>query len=361
MRRPLLALALLALLAGATPAAAAERVPSEWMGVTIDGPMRPGDSREWNRMARAGVKTVRTAFQWFHIQPKAPAPDGRLGLQLGATDTLVIAAANRGITLLPVIQWPPSWAALRPGLFGSPPRDARDVERIFGALAARYGPDGTLWRRRPGLERRPIRAWQVFNEPNITFFWEQQPFARSYVETLQAAERGLRAADPGARLVLAGLPNESWKALSSIYAAGGRGSFDAVALHPYSHRPANVLRIVRRARRVMRRNGDAAVPIWVTEFSWPAGRPLRNPPDWARGFATVSDREQARLLDRALRRFRAARGRLGIERLVWYTWLSRETRDDPFSYSGLRRIRRGARHDTPALRMFRSWARRVAR
>jgi hypothetical protein len=100
------------------------------------------------------------------------------------------------------------------------------------------------------------------------------------------------------------------------------------------------------------------VPIWVTEFSWPAAGTLRDPPDWARGFATVSNRQQARLLGRAVRRFAAARDRLGIDRLIWYTWLSRESRD-PFSFSGLRRIRGGARHDTPALRVFREWARRL--
>ena len=92
--------------------------------------------------------------------------------------------------------------------------------------------------------------------------------------------------------------------------------FDAVAIHPYSRSPANVVRIVRYARRVMRSNGDATLPIWVTEFSWPAAP---NPPDWAVNVfgGPLTDGQQARLLDRTMRRFVAARERLGIARLVW--------------------------------------------
>jgi hypothetical protein len=62
-----------------------------------------------------------------------------------------------------------------------------------------------------------------------------------------------------------------------------------------------------------------------------------------------------------MRIFARARRRLGIERLVWYTWISREVpvRDNAFNYAGLRRIRNGAHVSSPALRVFRRWARRL--
>ena len=44
--------------------------------------------------------------------------------------------------------------------------------------------------------------------------------------------------------MLAGLPNESWIALRKVYKAGGRGAFDAVALHPYTGKPRNVIRLI---------------------------------------------------------------------------------------------------------------------
>ena len=99
----------------------------------------------------------------------------------------------------------------------------------------------------------PIRDWQIWNEPNLTRYWSDAAVRAAYVRLLQASRRALRAADPGSRTILAGLPNESWIALRKIYKAGGRGAFDAVALHPYTGRPRNVIRLIEFARREMRR------------------------------------------------------------------------------------------------------------
>jgi len=311
-------------------------------------------------MARAGVETARTAFVWSLVQPHGPGAS----CDFSTTDALAVAASRHGITLLPVVQTPPAWAAMEPGVFASPPEDLGAVRRFSAALVERYGPRGSLWRERPDLPRRPIRAWQVFNEPNIDYFWSIQPFARHYVATLRAAAKGIRSADPGATVVLAGLVNESWRALRAVYAAGARGSFDAVAIHPYTSSPANVLRVARYARRVMRANGDRRLPIWVTEFSWPAIAEMSNPPGpESDGFlgGPITNSRQARLLNRTMRLVVDARRRLGIARLVWYTWLSHETpvTKNVFAYAGLRRIRDDNSRNTPAVRVFRRWARRL--
>jgi hypothetical protein len=360
-------LALLLLTAAAARADAERRVPQDWLGVTVDRAFSPADAGEWNRMVAAGVETVRTRFLWAQLQPyrtaqEVPAADApRFTVQEGvptdfsATDAIVIAAAERRVTVLPVVEWAPGWAAARQGAFGAPPARPEDVSRVFRALAARYGPRGSLWQERPSLPRRPIRRWQVFNEPNLKGFWPIRPFAPSYVVTLRAAARGIRAVDRSATVVLAGLTGESWTALRSLYRAGARGSFDAVSIHPYTARPADVLRIARYMRRVMARHGDRRLPIWVTELSWPAaaGR-LAEPPPWA----AATDTRQARLLRQGIRRLVRARKRLRIGSVYWYTWLSVEGKSW-FDYSGLRRVRRGQRVDTPALRAFRRTARRL--
>jgi hypothetical protein len=223
---------------------------------------------------------------------------------------------------------------------------------------ARFGPRGSLWAEHPEVAARPIRAWQIWNEPNLTRYWTPprgQGFARSYVKLLRAAHRALRAADPGARTILAGLPNESWIALRQIYKAGGRRAFDAVALHPYTGRPRNVVRLVEYARREMRRFGDGRKPVWVTELSWPAAKgKTKN----TTGFETT-DRGQASRLSDGLRLLARARTRLRIERVFWYTWLSREDSPNSFDYSGLRRVRDGQSVSVPALDAFRRSARRL--
>ena len=357
-------LALFVLLVGnAGQARASERVvPPGWLGVTADGPFDPGNDREWDRMARAGVESVRAAFEWARVQPLPPSGSD-VASDFRSTDLLAIEAARHGISLLPVVQVPPFWAAVPPGQLGSPPADMDAVRRFFATLVERYGPRGSLWRERPNLPRVPIRAWQVFNEPNRVYYWTVQPFANDYAATLEAAASGIRNVDPDATVVLGGLPNRSWEALAAIYAAGGGGAFDAAAVHPYTSSPANVLRVVRNVRHVMRINGDGSLPIWVTEFSWPATGLLRNMPDWvAETFGEpISDMKQARLLSRSVGRLAAARERLGIARVDWYTWVSSNAADsnNPFDYSGLRRIRDGVSRNAPAMRAFRRWARRL--
>ena len=70
-----------------------------------------------------------------------------------------------------------------------------------------------------------------------------------------------------------------------------------MALHPYTGKPRNVVRLAELARREMRRFRDGRKPIWITELSWPAAKgKTKN----TTGFETT-DRGQARRLGEGLR------------------------------------------------------------
>src|SRR5918992_2362307 len=290
--------ALLLCLAAAAPAPAA--VPRDWIGVTVDGPVieaGPEYAAEWPLMAGNGVATVRVAFYWTQGERLGPGP-----VEFAAYDTAVLAAAREGMGVLPVVFSTPRWARADPDDAASPPRDPADYASFLSALVGRYGPQGTLWAEHPELAPRPIRAWQMWNEPNLRGYWSQQPFAKGYVALMKAARAALRAADPGSRAILAGLPN-GWGALRRIYRAGGRSGFDVAAIHPYTARPKSVPRFLRQARRVMRRHGDRRKPLWVTEVSWPAAKgKVRDPI----GIATT-ERGQARRLALGVRALARAR------------------------------------------------------
>lgn len=349
--------ALIALALAVLPAtAAAERsVPRGWLGVIADGPLTSGGAMdgEWDLMASSGAEGVRTAFYWPSAQRDGAAPPDFAHL-----DGVVLQAARRGLPVLPIVTGTPSWAASRAGDETSPPRDPALYADFLRALVGRYGPAGSLWAEHPELTARPIRAWQIWNEPNLTRYWtppKGQGFARGYVKLLRAADRALEAADPGSRTILAGLPNESWIALRRVYKAGARGSFDAVALHPYTGKPRNVVRLAELARKEMRRFRDGRKPLWITELSWPAAKgKTKN----TTGFETT-DRGQATRLSEGLRLLARARKRLRIERVFWYTWLSREDSPNSFDYSGLRRVRSGRVISVPALEAFRKAAQRL--
>jgi hypothetical protein len=352
-RAALVLAALCAALLLAAPAQA-RSVPRGWLGVQADGPLtEPGNAyaSEWGLMAAAGAESVRVAFDWRAAQPSAEGP-----IDFSATDAAVIAAAQQRLPVLPVVHRTPDWDAARPGDgAASAPRDPGAYTAYLTALVGRYGPRGSLWAERPGLPRVPIRDWQIWNEPNLTRYWTSQPFAKPYVKLLRASRLALRAADPGSRTILAGLPNESWIALRKVYKAGGRGTFDAVALHPYTGRPRNVIKLVEFARREMRRFHDGRRPVWLTELSWPASK---GKTEGAPGFVTT-ERGQAARLKTALSLLAKARKRLKIGRVVWYTWLSREGSRNSFDWSGLRRERGGRLFSARSLSVFRSAAKRL--
>jgi hypothetical protein len=355
MRRVVQIAILLTFLTPSAAFAAHRKVPTGWLGVVADGPLTNppfGSADEWNRLAGSGAESVRTAFYWYAVQPDGPAE-----ADFSVTDATVLAAASRGVSVLPVLQGTPTWAAQRPGDAGSPPASPAAFAAYLKLLVARYGPQGSFWAQHPELAARPIRAWQIWNEPNIPRYWNVPNWAPPYVRLLKAAHAALRHADPGAKTVLAGLPNESWVALHRIYAAGGRRAFDVVALHPYTGKPINVIKLVQLSRAEMRRRGDRKLPVWITELSWPASEgKVRN---GVRGFDTT-DAGQASRLRKGLDLLVKDRRSLRIGRVYWYTWLSQEAATgSSFDYSGLRRIRGGMLVDSPALSAYTSEAKKL--
>lgn len=346
-------------------------MPAGFFGATVDGPMlEPGFplDPELGVMVRSGVETARVAVYWDVAQPYASAADvpaaqaarfrneGGVPTDWGPTDRLVASLAARGFRVLPTVLRAPAWGARHPGRFNSPPSGTGPFARFAGALVRRYGPEGAFWRERPDVPRRPLRDWQIWNEPNQpVFYWSDQPFARDYVALLRAARAQIKAADPRARVVLAGLVGESWTGLQRVYDAGGRGLFEVAAVHPFTLRPRNVVRILELFRATLDRNGARKVPMLATEVSWPS----------AKGKVTrtygyeVSERDQARNLAALLPRMVAARRTLRLEGAYWYTWLSYDRRgNDPFSFSGLRRWTGSAAQDKPAYSTWRKLTRR---
>lgn len=373
MIRPLAtALAAAALAAGmAAPAAAARSVPQGFLGANLDLPLveKQGSvATEAARMAATGVESVRMPVYWYRLQPWASwgqVPAARRASVVSVDgmptdfvwlDRIVETFRRRGLGLLPTVLGAPAWARAEvngSGMYA--PRDPARYAALMAGLVARYGPRGTFWRAHPRLPRRPIRTWQVWNEPDNPFYWPA-PFASSYTELLRAAYAAIHRADRGARVLLASLTNRSWEALSAIYATGARGAFDEVALNPFTRDPRDLVRVIDLGRRVMARNGDGRMRVTITEFSWPssAGR-LRVP-----FFAEVTRRGQAARVRQILPLLAKVRRSRRLSAVYWYTWASSDLGSNyTFRYAGLRRVLRGRTGDKPALAAFRGAALRL--
>jgi hypothetical protein len=366
-----------AVLAG--PAAAAPSVPPGFLGVVadraaVDGTVPLGP--QMRRMRGDGAEAVGLAFSWAHTQPyrtmdDVPHRDRKHFTPMGPAqvptnfreiDRLMLAAARAGLQVHPVVITAPHWARLHPSREFSPPRDPAEYASFAALLVGRYGPSGSFWAEHPDLRAQPIRDWQIWNEPvggdgdaTPSVFWaDSEPFQTRYVALLKAAHGAIKAADPNARVVLGALVGLSWQTLQLIYDAGAGGAFDAVALHPYTGKPANVVRIVRNVREVMDRNGDADEPILITELGWPAfdAASVRR-----LGFKKAAA-TQAWWLETTFRRLIRQRAQFRLELVLWYTWIGRDrSRRDAFDHSGLLHLAKNGRlRAKPALRVFYSLA-----
>jgi hypothetical protein len=360
-----LALAALALLPAAAPAAK-RTVPQGFYGSIWSDPIADAApevrNAAWDRLALAGVESVRTLFHWGHAQPnRGPYNWERI-------DRVVAPATARGMRIVPTVMFAPTWAKRFPNVAQSPPARESEYAAFVAALVKRYGPKGAFWTEHPELPKRPIRHWQIWNEPTLTdHWWREKKWlpteAKRYGALLRASARAARKEDSGAKIVIGGLTNLAWEALDDLYRhAGIRGSFDVAAVHMFPGKWRNVGTIVKRFRSVLDRRGGRKLPIWVTEMTWPAAKGKADVPPWAntpyyRNFVTTEKGSSSRLSSAfRLLGTRSFRTRNRLERVLWYSGVTSFSGNWIFDYSGLMGLSGSTLTNRPMYDAFRSAA-----
>jgi hypothetical protein len=279
-------------------------------------------------MARSGVESVRTNFDWDTTELSPGVFDWT------HIDTVVRAAARHGLRLLPIVEFTPRWASSHPSSAWPfyTPANVQTYAAFMTQLVNRYGPRGSFWAANPGLRRMAIRDWQIWNEPEGTKYdWRSSPWPKTYTALLKAAYRAVHRADHGAQVVsgaLVGLNTTTltpWAEARALYKAGARRFFDILAVNAFTNAPSvtdsvdRSIKIVDLVRGVMRKHGDRAKPIWVTEVTWTAAKG-KIPPSQYAGFETTA-KGQAQRLSRYYAKV-ATTHVDGIQRAFWYTWAS---------------------------------------
>jgi len=309
-RVPVLAIALLVMSMalfsrGAT--ANAKPVPPRFLGVVPQGELGAAD---FDRMQDV-VGTLRIPFYWYEVEPRPGVYD------FAGLDGVVGEAADRGIAVLPFVYGSPRWAT---GREAAPPLQGKAQaawQGMLRRLVHRYGPGGGFWR---GRERRlPIHRWQIWNEPNFLLFWRPRPSPHDYAALLKASASAIRAADPGATVIAAGVaPVEGgispWSFLRRLYQQPGvRAAFDVLALHPYAPHVSWIATEIRFVRKLMAEAGDANTPLQLTEIGVASGGDRHDVFD-------LGPRGQASYLRRVLALALRNRGRWRLSGVDWFTW-----------------------------------------
>jgi hypothetical protein len=167
----------------------------------------------------------------------------------------------------------------------------------------------------------PIEVWQIWNEPNLSSFWGPTVDPLAYGALVEAAAPAIRAVDPDAQILLAGLTGtktngkrmSSARFLTQLYTVPGiQDAFDGIAVHPYNRAVRGTLDQVQTARRIADAHGDDA-GLWLTELGWASAGKRR--------WGLVKSREgQARSLGAALDALQRNAERWDVRAVYWFTW-----------------------------------------
>ncbi len=222
-----------------------------------------------NDIKALGANEVRILIPWAFVEPTPGA------YNWATLDYIVNAANQRGIAILGDLNASPAWAIPAGSTpYSTPPTSDAAFASFAGAVATRYAGQ--------------ISAYEVWNEPNSYAFWSPTPSAAAYTQLLQATYPAIKAADPTATVIAAGLISivnygnigiNPVDYLTQMYAAGAQGYFDAVAFHPYQYTlpfsqgtgygDATPIDQLEDMHAVMVANGDGNKLIWSTEFGDP--------------------------------------------------------------------------------------------
>ncbi len=293
-------------------------------------------------MTRMGAAIIRLDVRWDVVataRPKNPKDQNDPAYNWAPYDTVVDAAAKRGVRVLMTVWGTPNWAAdrrvKRSARFpdnARRPRKAGDYGNFAYALASRYAPRG-------------VRDWEMWNEPNIPLFLRPQftkkkgkwvnvstgtysALAKSFYANVKKVDKGSRIAgivtSPAGDQCPSSCPRSADARtspsdfLKGVNRRGLRPPMNVVSHHPYpitKPRDTNFagasyidLYSINRFQKEVDRTYLRGKKLWLTEF----------------GFATVkvseysmfvSESQQALYLQDAYRRVRPNRR---IRMFVWY-------------------------------------------
>jgi hypothetical protein len=229
------------------------------------------DSLRW-----AGSTSVRIDVSWGMLQPTSRTSYDPWGVAF--VDRVIAMTNQRGMKPLIMLWMTPGWANGRTGDRTLPTNPA-DYARVATFAA-------TKWRGK-------VAGWEVWNEPNSPgYMTGADPVA--YTRLLKAAYPAFKAGDPTTPVITGGVEYNDTDWLTRMYNAGAKGSFDAIATHPYmgvaDADPATpddgtkwTLTHAAAVHRLMVARGDGAKKLWFTEFGWSSHATAAGAPNYLRG------------------------------------------------------------------------------
>jgi polysaccharide biosynthesis protein PslG len=217
---------------------------------------------EFQAMNEIKAGWVRCTFAWSDLESA-----GRELWDFELADLAVQKAQEHGVKILGIMGASPPWANGGKEAW-YPPTDLEAWKDYVYTVAYRY--------------RGKVSAWEIWNEENIQF-WQPAPDPVAYVQLLALAYEQIRAADPGAKVVMGGVCGLGADYLEAAFKLGALNYVDAIAYHPYAdtigeegqpaeakYWPKELLcrNILLAVRDLIWQYNKNPIQVWITEVGW---------------------------------------------------------------------------------------------
>ena len=256
-----------------------------------------GKHLDWVRLL--SFSHVKQTFAWRDLEPQPGLWD------FTQSDRILREVARRGLSIVVRLGQTPGWAreASQRNARDAPARDITRWAAYCANVAERY--------------QGQVAGYQIWNEPNLSREWgDKPPDPASYVEALAACSAAIRAADPAAVLISAGLaptgnnddratPDDIY--LDHMYRNGFQQHIDVVGVHAPGYSAPEIspdseqalqrwftFRRVEDLRKIMLSHDDAARQMAIMEFGYTTEQIN---PDYK--WFSVTEKQQAEMLERA--------------------------------------------------------------
>ncbi len=184
-----------------------------------------GHTADLDLIAAAGIKVVRMDFVWASIERQKDQYDW------SAYDELTANLEQRGLQPLYILDYSnplyEETVVSRNPVTGHEQRDTASPQRPASVAAF------ARWAAAAAARYRGRRViWEIWNEPNISF-WKPRPDVAQYNTLALATARAIRAVDPQATIIGPATSEIPLKFLEEHFACGILEYLDGVSVHPY--------------------------------------------------------------------------------------------------------------------------------
>jgi hypothetical protein len=241
------------------------------------------------QVVKLGAGWDRCDFWWSKIEPEPGT------FVWDDFDWVVEQHDRAGVELLPILCYFPAWKE------GVAPVTDEDIGRYANYVyetVKRY--------------RGRVKAYEIWNEPNITPYWTPTPDARDYTRLLKAAFEAAKRADPEVTIVGGAIATVDLAFLKSMLDAGAASFMDVFSFHPYQGDLGSIgpdegglAQQIRNVHELLAQAGFHGT-VWITEIG-------HRTPGTA-GSTWVSEDEQASHLRRTYEIAQAER----VEKVFWF-------------------------------------------